>query len=80
MTTSTPKTAGTLVADPDVQTEFGGISAMTLHRWTIDPELGFPPPIKIRNLNFRSRDALEKFKADLIRKAIADRKTTLTAA
>jgi hypothetical protein len=79
MTASTPKTAGTLVADPDVQTEFGGISAMTLHRWSIDPDLGFPPPIKIRNLNFRSRDALDEFKAALIRKALADRKT-LTAA
>jgi hypothetical protein len=48
---------------------------MTLHRWTTDPELGFPPLIKIRERNFRSRDAIEKFKAAMIAKAIANRKT-----
>ena len=36
----------TLVPDPQVQREFG-ITSMTLWRWTNDPLLGFPPPIKI---------------------------------
>ena len=35
----------TLVSDPDVLKEFGDISAMALHRWTNDPNLGFPPII-----------------------------------
>jgi len=50
-----------LVPDPVVQAEFG-ISAMTLYRWTLDPTLGFPPKIKIKTRNYRSRKALEAFK------------------
>jgi hypothetical protein len=69
----------TLVSDPDVLKEFGGISAMALHRWTTDPDLGFPPIIKIRTRNFRSRAAIEKFKAALILKALANRKTFTAA-
>ena len=38
-----------------------------------NPELGFPPPIKIRTRNFRSRRMLEEFKAALLRKAFAER-------
>jgi hypothetical protein len=75
---SSPK-IDTLVADPQVQEEFGGITEMTLHRWTTDPDLGFPPIIKIRTRNFRSRAAIEEFKAALIRKALTSRKA-LTAA
>jgi predicted DNA-binding transcriptional regulator AlpA len=55
-----------LVPDPIVAKEFGGITLMTLYRWTNDPKLGFPPPIKIRTKNFRSRRALEDFKARMI--------------
>lgn len=55
-----------LVPDPIVAKEFGGISLMTLYRWTNDPKLGFPPPIKIRTKNFRSRRALEDFKVRMI--------------
>jgi hypothetical protein len=58
-----------LVPDPQVQREFG-VSKMTLHRWTLDPRLRFPPKIKIRERNFRSRKQLEKFKARMLRQAL----------
>ena len=60
-----------LVPDPVVANEFGGVSLMTLYRWTLDPTLAFPRPIKIRNKNYRSRCALEEFKARMMRGAIA---------
>jgi hypothetical protein len=60
-----------LVPDPIVAKEFGGVTLMTLYRWTNDPRLGFPPPVKIRNKNFRSRRAIEDFKTRLMRKAIS---------
>ncbi|WP_369719726.1 hypothetical protein AB8Z38_20915 [Bradyrhizobium sp. LLZ17] len=59
--------------DPIVAKEFGGVTLMTLYRWTMDPTLGFPPPIKIRNKNYRSRCALEQFKARLMRTAVTRR-------
>ena len=58
--------------DPVVQKEFG-VTAMTLHRWDRDPELNFPPKIKIRSKNYRSRRMLDKFKNDLISKAMRER-------
>jgi predicted DNA-binding transcriptional regulator AlpA len=61
-----------LVPDPKVQREFG-ITAMTLWRWTKDPELSFPPPIKIRERNHRSRRAIEEFKARMIQRGIEQR-------
>jgi hypothetical protein len=61
-----------LVPDPLVVQEFH-ITLMTLSRWTKDPRLGFPPPMKINRRNFRSRRALEEFKAGLLKKALADR-------
>ena len=61
-----------LVPDPVVWQEFG-ITSMTLHRWTHDPNLGFPLPIKIRTKNFRSRLALEDFKKRMMQKAIVER-------
>jgi predicted DNA-binding transcriptional regulator AlpA len=61
-----------LVPDPIVAEEFGGITLMTLYRWTNDPKLGFPPPIKIRSKNFRSRRALEDFKARMMRSAVSE--------
>jgi len=64
-----------LVPDPLVWREFGVIS-MTGWRWTNDPELGFPPAIKIRNRCFRSRRALEEFKDRLMRESIARRAYT----
>jgi len=43
-----------LVADPQVAKELG-CTLMTLWRWDQDPNLDFPPRIKIRKRNFRSR-------------------------
>ncbi len=61
-----------LVPDPQVWREFG-VTPMTGWRWTHDPELNFPPPVKIRNRNHRSRRLLEEFKAKLLRIAIKQR-------
>jgi hypothetical protein len=58
-----------LVPDRQVMHEFN-ISAMALHRWDKDPELGFPPKIKIRKHNFRSRRQIEEFKTKLLSQAI----------
>lgn len=65
-----------LVRDTIVAKEFGGVSLMTLYRWTNDPKLGFPPPIKIRTKNFRSRRALEEFKTRMMRVAVMQRVET----
>jgi len=62
-----------LIPDPIVCAEFG-VTAMTLWRWTRDPELNFPPPIAIRNRNFRSRRQLEAFKARMLMRAIRQRR------
>ena len=64
-----------LIPDPVVCAEFG-VTAMTLWRWTRDTELNFPPAIAIRNRNFRSRRQLEAFKAQMLRKAIRQRRGT----
>ncbi len=61
-----------LIPDPVVWKELG-ITPMTGWRYTHDPELDFPPPIKIRNRNFRSRLLLEAFKARMLRLAIETR-------
>jgi predicted DNA-binding transcriptional regulator AlpA len=61
-----------LIPDPTVWKEFG-ISSMTGWRWTNDPALGFPPPVKIRNRKFRSRRALEAFKQRLLIEAATQR-------
>ncbi|MET4180697.1 hypothetical protein ABIB94_002797 [Bradyrhizobium sp. JR7.2] len=60
------------VPDPIVAKEFH-TTLMGLYRWTHDEKLGFPQPIKIRNRNFRSRRAIEEFKANLVRAAITKR-------
>src|SRR5215467_5468368 len=64
-----------LIPDPVVCAEFG-VTAMTLWRWTRDTDLNFPPPIAIRNRNFRSRRQLEAFKERMLRKAICQRRGT----
>ena len=61
-----------LVPDPQVWKELG-ITPMTLWRYTHDVELNFPPAIKIRTRNFRSRRQLEAFKERLLRDALARR-------
>lgn len=57
-----------LVPDPQVWLELG-ISSMTGYRWTHDPHLDFPKAVKIRNRNYRTRRALEDFKARMSRRA-----------
>lgn len=61
-----------LAPDPVVARELG-VTLMTLWRWTQDPKLEFPPAVKIRNRNFRSRRLLEAFKDRMLRDAIARR-------
>jgi predicted DNA-binding transcriptional regulator AlpA len=62
----------TLVPDPQVVREFG-ICSMTLFRWTRDPKLGFPQPVKINGRCYRSRREIEEFKQRMLRKAVAER-------
>jgi hypothetical protein len=65
-----------LVPDPTVAREFN-VSLVTIWRWTHDPALGFPPPIKATGRptgrNYRSRKAVEHFKKRAIERAIRDR-------
>jgi len=60
------------VPDPAVRREFG-ICEMTLSRWSADPRLGFPPPIKINRRCYRSRQLLDAFKERLMQEAIQRR-------
>jgi len=62
-----------LIPDRQARVEFGGITDMTLRRWTKDSKLDFPPPIKIRGRNFRSRQQLERFKKRMLAQAIRER-------
>jgi predicted DNA-binding transcriptional regulator AlpA len=71
MTEATEK-PDTLVPDPEVWRELG-VTSMTGWRYTRDPKLNFPPPIKIRNRNFRSRRMLEEFKRRLVQAALSER-------
>ena len=82
MTTSDPLTSDVLVADTEVCRELG-ISSMTIHRYDQDERmiaLGWPPKIKMRQRNYRSRRALEAFKAGLVRRAIEQRRQQMEPA
>jgi hypothetical protein len=60
-----------LVPDPVVAEEFH-ITLMTLWKWTRDSRLGFPPvATKIRNRNYRSRRAIDEFKAKMIERGMS---------
>jgi predicted DNA-binding transcriptional regulator AlpA len=61
-----------LVPDPQVEKEFS-ITSMTLWRWTRDPELGFPPVVKIKSRNYRLRSDLDAFKSRMIAEALRAR-------
>ncbi|MET4493530.1 hypothetical protein ABIA94_009138 [Bradyrhizobium sp. LA7.1] len=61
-----------LVPDPIIAKEFS-VTLMTLWRWSHDPNLQFPQAIKIRGKNFRSRRAIEHFKARLLMCALPAR-------
>jgi hypothetical protein len=60
-----------LVPDPRVARELG-ISLMGLWRRTHDPKQDFPPPVKVRNRNYRSRRLLEAYKQRLIKTAVKE--------
>jgi hypothetical protein len=59
------------VPDAQICAEFGGITKMTLHRWTGNRDLDFPPPIHIAGRSYRSRRMIEAFKERQVRAAIA---------
>ena len=66
---------GALISDPQVFRDIG-ITAMTAWRWDRDPrmaELGWPPPIYRGRYKFRDSNQYQKFKANLLRQAIAKR-------
>jgi hypothetical protein len=68
--------ADELVPDPQVRREFGGRSEMWTWRLDHDEKmaaLGWPPPIRINRLKYRSRRALNEFRENLVRRAIAER-------
>jgi predicted DNA-binding transcriptional regulator AlpA len=60
------------VPDPQVARELG-VSLMTLWRYDHDPDLNFPPAVKIRNKNYRSRLALEAWKETMVKRALQQR-------
>jgi hypothetical protein len=74
-TTAVDDDPGDFVPDKQVRRELGNITAVTLWEYTNDPRLDFPPPIKIRNRNFRSRKLLNAFKKRRINEAGDDRET-----
>jgi hypothetical protein len=61
-----------LIPDPEMWRKFG-VSPMTGWRWTNDPKLNFPQPIKIRTRNFRRGGELNEFGERLLREAIKQR-------
>jgi hypothetical protein len=69
----------TLVPDPVVAEEFH-VTLMTMWRWDRDPTkiaFGWPPKIQIGKRNYRTRQALETFKQNLIAAALAKRDSKL---
>jgi hypothetical protein len=72
---NTPAAVDEFVPDPVVAAELG-VSLMTVWRYDRDDEmrkLGWPAKISMRKRNFRSRRELEKFKAAMIKRAVAER-------
>jgi hypothetical protein len=64
-----------LIPDPLVAKEFH-ITTMTIWRWDRSPAkmaLGWPVRVQIGGRNYRSRSQLEKFKANLLALALAER-------
>jgi hypothetical protein len=77
--TKTEATPDTWVPDPQVFREMD-ITPMTGSRWDKDPrmiELGWPPPMQVRKRNYRSRKMLERFKANMLERAMKARKQLL---
>ena len=70
---------GALIPDPEVFADLR-ITPMTGWRWDRDPrmvELGWPPPIYRGRYKFRDSNLYRKFKANLVRQAIARRNALL---
>ena len=70
---------GALIPDPEVFRELS-ITSMTGWRWDRDPKmaaLGWPVPIYRGRYKFRSAKQYQKFKANLVRQAIARRNKLL---
>jgi hypothetical protein len=70
---------GDLMTDAACRRELGGISSVTLWKYTNDKSLGFPPPVKIRKRNYRPRKLFDAFKARLIAQALAERSSGAAA-
>ncbi len=62
----------TLVAKPRLAHEHD-VSTRTIDRWTEDPTLNFPRPVKIKTRIYYYRDEVENWKADRLRKSLAER-------
>ena len=61
-----------LVPDPKVAAEFH-VTLMTLWRWDHCPakaDLGWPAKVKVGPRNYRDRNQLEAFKANLLQRAL----------
>ena len=52
-----------------------GVKPMTLWRWSRDPDLGFPQPIKIRKRLYRYQDELDDFDERTAKPAPISRKS-----
>jgi hypothetical protein len=61
-----------LVPNRQARGEFG-VTAMTIWRWDRNPDLGFPPAIRINGRTYRSRQMLEAFKQRLLAQALKAR-------
>jgi hypothetical protein len=75
MTTAATTAIDSFVSDSDVVRELG-ITLQTVFRWDRSPSVvadGWPPKIKIGTRNYRSRAALNEFKANVLRRALAER-------
>jgi hypothetical protein len=68
----------TLLPDSIVAKELG-TSVMGLWRRTHDPHDNFPPPIKIRGRNYRSRRLLEVYKLNKLHEAMRVQRARLNA-
>jgi hypothetical protein len=69
------KSLDKLVSDTEVAAELG-VTSMSLWRWDRDIKmigLGWPVPVRLNRRKFRSRAALEAFKAKLVDLAIQER-------
>lgn len=60
----------TLVPDHIARAELGDLTAMSFYRRDRNPEADWPKKIKWHGRNYRSRAELERFKANLLARAM----------